>query len=152
MHAGSGATPAPEEPAGRVETPAMAEKYESYFRLHKRFSSDGDRLSHVEVEMLRREPSGRKGLIVQDPGKRKTFDSEASAYEWMDLCLSARPAPLAALKPAPVRGAPPAVPWQILFARCGRMISWARCSGSHRRQNAMRSSMAVSDGLSCLCA
>lgn len=83
----------------------LEQRYSAHFRLHKRFSSEGDRVAHVEVEVLQ---PARNGTILQEPSKRESFASEASAYEWMDCKLRLNPinsTPPLARKPASMFGA-----------------------------------------------
>ncbi|KAK9906862.1 hypothetical protein WJX75_009356 [Coccomyxa subellipsoidea] len=104
---GGSATPVPEKALGRLETPMLEQRYSAHFRLHKRFSSEGDRVAHVEVEVLQ---PARNGTILQEPSKRERFASEASAYEWMDCKLRLNPinsTPPLARKPTSIVGCAP---------------------------------------------
>lgn len=104
----------------------LEQRYSAHFRLHKRFSSEGDRVAHVEVEVLQ---PARNGTILQEPSKRESFASEASAYEWMDCKLRLNPinsTPPLARKPASMFGAH-SFPQQTSSACAEPSSLWQSC-------------------------
>ncbi len=98
-HAGGSHTPtARARSATRVETPKIAGRYQSYFRLHKWYGDD-DQLLNVVVVIVRPPPKSSMGVGSQCDEKQHEFDSEASAYEFMDYRLKGVPSSSARLPP-----------------------------------------------------
>ncbi|BDA46428.1 probable Sentrin-specific protease 7 at N-terminal half [Coccomyxa sp. Obi] len=91
---GSDTPTASAQPKIRTETPKIEARYQAHFRLHKRYGED-DRLLNVVVVPLRPPLKSSTGVGSHFDEKEREFDSESSAYEFMDYCLKVVPSSFA---------------------------------------------------------